>query len=93
MRLVDEPVAIDARLTGVMEKLDVALTAQGAKFSARAGITATPFANLPFTRADVDIEHLNPRRFSPSLPRADLAVEARLVPTGVRSRSGLYPGR
>jgi len=82
MRLVDEPMAIDARLTGVMEKLDVALTAQGAKFSARAGITATPFADLPFTRADVDIEHLNPQRFSPSLPRADLAVEARLVPTG-----------
>lgn len=82
LRLVDEPVTVDAAVNGPLEKLDLALTARGRQFSARGAVAATPFAELPFTRAQIKVEHLNPQQFSPTLPRADLALEAALVPAG-----------
>jgi translocation and assembly module TamB len=80
-RLLDEPFKLAAQLTGAVESLDLKLQVQGERLRGHADIAATPFARLPFTHADVNLEHLNPRLFSPSAPRADLDVMAKLIPS------------
>jgi translocation and assembly module TamB len=67
-RWLDEPVQLIARVAGALTTLDIQLQVQGQKLSGRADIAATPFARLPFTRANVTVEHLNPQQFSAAAP-------------------------
>jgi translocation and assembly module TamB len=69
-----------ARLDGTLQALGIRLKASGGSFNADAQIDATPFSPLPFTRAKVAVDHLNPRMFNAAAPQADLAVNADMAP-------------
>jgi translocation and assembly module TamB len=78
-----------ARLDGTLQALGVTLKAGGGNFNADAQIDATPFATLPFTRARVSVDHLNPRMFNAAAPQADLAMAADLAPLAAPAGAGL----
>lgn len=80
LRLREEAIAVNAHAAGPVERIAVELDATGARSSARASITATPFTRLPFTRARVEAAHFDPHAYSAGLPAADLMLEANLVP-------------
>lgn len=77
----EERYRIDARLSGTLQALGIELEAVGDRLSGEAEIEATPFAPVPFRRAQIDVHHLNPRMFSEGAPQADLDVRATLTPT------------
>ena len=76
-------------LEGTLKALGVTLKASGGSFNADAQIEATPFSPLPFTRAKVAVEHLNPRLFNPAAPQADLAIDADIAPTALPAGASL----
>jgi translocation and assembly module TamB len=72
---------IDTTLDGTLETPRVALKASGGDaLRAEARIEATPFAPIPFRRARVAVEHLDPRLFSDTAPQADLRIDADIAP-------------
>ena len=77
------------RLDGTLQALGVTLKASGGNFNADARIEATPFSPLPFTRAKVAVDHLNPRMFNPAAPQADLTVNADIAPLEAPPGAGL----
>ncbi|WAL83966.1 translocation/assembly module TamB domain-containing protein [Pandoraea sp. XJJ-1] len=76
----DIPVALQADLSGSLDALVVDLTATGKTLNGTAHIAASPFSAVPLSRAQVSLDHLNPRDFDPTAPQADLAVQADLRP-------------
>ncbi|MFJ2992796.1 translocation/assembly module TamB domain-containing protein [Pandoraea sp. NPDC087047] len=74
------PVALQADLSGSLDALLVELTASGETLNGTAHIAASPFGAVPLSRAQISLEHLNPRDFAPGAPQADLAVQADLRP-------------
>ncbi len=76
----DIPVALQAALSGSLDALVVDLTASGEKLNGTAHIAASPFGAVPLSRAQIAIDHLNPRDFAPGAPQADLSVQADLRP-------------
>ncbi|GAB3626371.1 Translocation and assembly module TamB [Pandoraea terrae] len=74
------PVQVQARLTGSLEALGVTLDATGEKLNGHAVVDAAPFAEVPLKRAQISVDHLNPREFAPSAPIADVSVQADLRP-------------
>lgn len=76
----DIPVALKADLSGSLDALVVDLTATGEKLNGTAHIAAAPFGAVPLSRAQIALDHLNPRDFSAGAPQADLAVQADLRP-------------
>lgn len=79
-KLGDEPYQIDARLAGTLRDLGIGLTASGAQLTARADIDATPFADVPLRKADVNVQGLNPQALRDGWPKASLDVKASLAP-------------
>lgn len=76
----DVPVALQADLSGSLDALVVDLTASGQKLNGTAHIAASPFGAVPLSRAQISLDHLNPRDFAAGAPQADLAVQADLRP-------------
>lgn len=76
----DIPVALQAKLSGSLDALVVDLNASGEKLNGTAHIAASPFGPVPLSRAQISLDHLNPRDFAPGAPQADLAVQADLRP-------------
>lgn len=76
----DIPVALQANLSGSLDALVVDLNASGEKLNGTAHIAASPFGPVPLSRAQISLDHLNPRDFAPGAPQADLAVQADLRP-------------
>ncbi|WP_055326439.1 translocation/assembly module TamB domain-containing protein [Ralstonia solanacearum] len=72
--------SVSAQLSGSLEALRIDATGTGASLTAQAQIDATPFGALPFTRAVVSAEQVNPRAFVPGAPEAALSVHADLRP-------------
>jgi translocation and assembly module TamB len=72
--------SVSAQLSGSLEALHVDATGTGAKLTAQALIDVTPFAALPFSRAVVSAEQVNPRAFAPGAPEAALSIHADLRP-------------
>ncbi|MBK4737559.1 translocation/assembly module TamB domain-containing protein [Noviherbaspirillum pedocola] len=72
----------DAKLSGSLENLGIALDAAGGALDAHATIAATPFAPLPFRSAKLALDHLDVRRFAPAAPQSDLQIRADLAPVG-----------
>ncbi|MBT1538838.1 translocation/assembly module TamB [Ralstonia solanacearum] len=72
--------SVSAQLSGSLEALRIDATGTGASLTAQAQIDATPFGALPFTRAVVSAEQVNPRAFAPGAPEAALSVHADLRP-------------
>ncbi len=72
--------SVSAQLSGSLEALRIDATGTGASLTAQARIDATPFGALPFTRAVVSAEQVNPRAFVPGAPEAALSVHADLRP-------------
>lgn len=79
-RAGDVPVALQAKLSGSLDALVVDLAASGEKLAGTAHIAASPFGAVPLSRAQIALDHVNPRDFSPGAPQADLAVQADLRP-------------
>jgi len=72
---------LDTTLDGTLETPGVALRASGGgALRGEARIEATPFAPIPFSRARVAVEHLDPRLFSQTAPEADLRIDADIAP-------------
>ena len=72
---------VDTTLDGTLETPGVALKASGGgALRGEARIEATPFAPIPFSRARVAVEHLDPRLFSETAPEADLRIDADIAP-------------
>lgn len=78
-----------AGLDGTLQALGVTLKASGGSFNADAQIDATPFSPLPFTRAKVAVDHLDPRLFNAAAPQADLAINADLAPVALPAGASL----
>ncbi|VVE28347.1 signal peptide protein [Pandoraea capi] len=76
----DIPVSLKADLSGSLDALIVDLTASGEKLNGTAHIAASPFGAVPLSRAQIALDHLNPRDFAAGAPQADLAVQADLRP-------------
>ncbi|VVD91199.1 Translocation and assembly module TamB [Pandoraea iniqua] len=76
----DIPVSLKADLSGSLDALIVDLVASGEKLNGTAHIAAAPFGAVPLSRAQIALDHLNPRDFSAGAPQADLAVNADLRP-------------
>ncbi|TDN66956.1 translocation/assembly module TamB domain-containing protein [Paraburkholderia sp. BL10I2N1] len=76
----DEPVQVNAHVTGTLEMLVAELDASGLKLKGQARVEATPFDTVPLRRATVTFDHVNPQAFAPGAPFADLAVRAELQP-------------
>ncbi|VVE15360.1 signal peptide protein [Pandoraea horticolens] len=76
----DIPVALQANLSGSLDALAVDLSASGERLNGTAHIAASPFGPVPLSRAQISLDHLNPRDFAASAPQADLAVQADLRP-------------
>jgi translocation and assembly module TamB len=86
------PVTLQAELSGSLDALVVDLTASGKTLNGTAHIAASPFSVVPLSRAQVAIDHLNPRDFDPTAPQADLSVQADLRPSpGAKAFSVLGP--
>jgi translocation and assembly module TamB len=77
----DIPVALQAKLSGSLDALVVDLSASGEKLAGTAHIAASPFGAVPLSRAQIALDHLNPRDFAAGAPQADLAVQADLRPS------------
>ena len=77
------------RIDGTLQALGIALKANGGSFNADAQIEATPFSPLPFTRAKVAVDHLNPRMFNAAAPQADLSIAADLAPLAAPAGASL----
>ncbi|EHP40468.1 gramicidin S biosynthesis protein GrsT [Cupriavidus basilensis OR16] len=75
-----ESFSISANVRGSLAALRVQAEASGDRLRGRAEADLTPFGKVPFTHVLVNGEHINPRLFSPSAPRADLSVQAELRP-------------
>jgi uncharacterized protein involved in outer membrane biogenesis len=69
-RKAPQPVTLDLSAKGPLERLalDANLAAQTSKLTAHA--TATPYAALPFTQVDVDLDAVDPRHFAAGAPHA-----------------------
>ncbi|MDR3398943.1 MAG: translocation/assembly module TamB domain-containing protein, partial [Pandoraea sp.] len=76
----DIPVALQADLSGSLDALVVDLNASGEKLNGTAHIAASPFGPVPLSRAQISLDHLNPRDFAAGAPQADLALQADLRP-------------
>lgn len=76
----EERFALAAQLSGSLQALGIALTADGDKLGGSADIVATPFADIPLKRANLDLQHVNPQAFSATAPKADLSLRAMLEP-------------
>ena len=70
----------DLNVAGSLKNLSVTLRAAGGKLVGRAEIDATPFNPVPFVRARVMVDHVDPKYYNPSAPRADLRIRATLAP-------------
>ncbi|MBV8627794.1 MAG: translocation and assembly module protein TamB, partial [Paraburkholderia sp.] len=79
----EEPVQVNAHLTGTLETLVAEVEANGLKLTGHARVEATPFAEVPLQRATVTFDHVNPQAFAPGAPFADLALRAELQPAGL----------
>ncbi len=75
-----EAVQVAAHLTGSLENLVANVNASGLKLNGQAHVEATPFGDIPLTRALITVDHVNPQAFSASAPFADLAVRAEIKP-------------
>jgi len=75
-----EGFSISANAGGTLQTITIEAEASGDRIRGRASGELTPFDKVPFTRLDLHGEHINPRLFSPTAPRADLSVEAALKP-------------
>ncbi|QDZ27946.1 translocation/assembly module TamB domain-containing protein [Noviherbaspirillum sp. UKPF54] len=70
----------DAQLGGTLRSLELRLDASGDRITGNAQIEAVPFDAVPLRRAQIRLRHLDPQLFSAAAPRADLDVDANLVP-------------
>jgi translocation and assembly module TamB len=76
-----EAYRVDARLSGTLPELNVNVDARsGDKLRANAVIDATPFADLPFKRLQLQADDINPKDFSAEAPEANFSIRADLVP-------------
>lgn len=73
---------LDATLSGTLQQLGVALLATGDRLQGTADLAATPYGELPFQHARIDVHNLNPQLFHPAAPKADLHLRADLAPVG-----------
>ncbi|GAB7548949.1 translocation/assembly module TamB domain-containing protein [Cupriavidus sp. 8B] len=75
-----ESFSISAHVSGSLAALRAQAEASGDRLRGRAEADLTPFGKVPFTHVLVNGEHINPRLFSPSAPRANLSVQVELRP-------------
>ncbi len=83
-----ESFSISAKLRGSLAALRAEAEASGDRLRGRAEADLTPFGKVPFTHVLVNGEHINPRLFSPSAPRANLTVQAELRPVDGAAGAG-----
>jgi translocation and assembly module TamB len=79
--LAERPLALAAEAGGTLDRIDLSLRAlQGIDGEARA--TLTPFAALPFSKAEADLRNIDPSAWLAGVPRAQLDVAVRLQAEG-----------
>lgn len=70
------------RISGALARMDVIADITGSKTNWRLDIAATPFAEIPFTRALVDIRQVNLAAFRSGLPKTGIDIHADIKPAG-----------
>jgi translocation and assembly module TamB len=83
-----EAAQLEARLSGSLENMKIAIDASGMKLAGRAEIEAAPFDAVPLKRVIVTADHVNPQAFSPTAPAADLSLRVALQPQSETARQG-----
>ena len=73
---------VDARLSGALQALGIELDVAGKMVNGHAAIEATPFAGVPFRRAQITVQGLDPQAFNAQWPHAALDIRASLAPVG-----------
>jgi translocation and assembly module TamB len=71
---------IDARLSGSLQNLNLAVNAGGDKLNGDAQIDVAPFDAVPLQRAKINLAHINPKTFNAGAPQADITLRADLQP-------------
>ncbi|HWZ48098.1 MAG TPA: hypothetical protein VNX00_07765, partial [Herbaspirillum sp.] len=71
---------LDASVSGSLQKLTIALVANGDKLNGNAQIDTAPFDAVPLLRAKINLAHINPKTFNASAPQADITLRADLRP-------------
>jgi translocation and assembly module TamB len=79
-KVENEPVQVDARLSGTLAQLVAEVDASGLKLNGHAHVEAQPFAPVPLRRVTLRVDHVDPKAFAPGAPSADLALRADLQP-------------
>ncbi|HEY4074726.1 MAG TPA: hypothetical protein VGM52_16635, partial [Herbaspirillum sp.] len=82
---------IDARLSGSLQKLNLALNASGDKLNGDAQIDAAPFDAVPLQRAKINLAHINPKTFNAGAPQADITLRADLQPAATPASASTSP--
>jgi translocation and assembly module TamB len=72
--------AVEAKVAGRLDAIDIDANAVGKDFKGSAKIALTPFAPVPLRTAQIDIREIDPAAFVPGAPQATLRLQARLAP-------------
>lgn len=75
-----QPVTVNATLTGALQRLALDVQASGMKLAAVAHVDAKPFDPVPLQRLTIQADHIDPQVLSAGAPKADLAIRADLQP-------------
>jgi len=78
----DNSYQVSAQLSGSLALLGIHLDGNDDKLNGSAIVNAMPFGAVPLRDAAIVVKHLNPQVFNPEWPRADLDIQAKLIPTG-----------
>ena len=77
---LQETYTVQAQIFGALANIDVIADITGSRAQGRLDIALTPFADIPFTRALVDIRQVNLATFRSGLPKTRIDIHADLKP-------------
>lgn len=76
----DKQYQVEAKASGPLESFTLDATAGGWDLQGHAALDITPFAPVPFRRAQIEAGEIDPAAFAQGAPHAALRIQADLVP-------------
>ncbi|GBG13603.1 translocation and assembly module TamB [Novimethylophilus kurashikiensis] len=77
-----ETYAAQVQVSGTLANISTVADMTGSRAHGRLEVAVTPFADIPFSRAMVDIRGVNLATFRDGLPKTDIAIQADIKPAG-----------
>ncbi|WP_420473759.1 translocation/assembly module TamB domain-containing protein [Noviherbaspirillum sp. ST9] len=79
-RVQEKDLRLAAQFSGSLREPVIHLDATGEGLRAQAKVAAAPFSPVPLRRAEIQARDLDPRAINPAWPKAEINVDAQLVP-------------